>query len=81
MCEILHETFNDAVNIINSIMSRPLNVRLFRYLSLEMDSVHETFLFYTEVIWLSKGKILLIRFELCDGVPLSGIFVIHCREV
>uniref|UniRef100_A0A8C4T6Z4 DUF4371 domain-containing protein n=1 Tax=Erpetoichthys calabaricus TaxID=27687 RepID=A0A8C4T6Z4_ERPCA len=45
MSEILHETLNDAVKIINYIKSRPLNVQLFHQLCQEIGSDHKTLLF------------------------------------
>uniref|UniRef100_A0A8C4RV02 Uncharacterized protein n=1 Tax=Erpetoichthys calabaricus TaxID=27687 RepID=A0A8C4RV02_ERPCA len=70
MSEILHETLNNAVKIINYIKSRPLNERLFRQLCQEIGSDHKTLLFHIEVRWLSRRKVLMRIFELCDEVYL-----------
>ncbi|XP_028654717.1 zinc finger BED domain-containing protein 5-like [Erpetoichthys calabaricus] len=70
MSEILHETLNDAVKIINYIKSHPLNVRLFCQLRQEIGSDHKMLLFHTEIQWLSRGKVLMRIFELRDEVYL-----------
>ncbi|XP_028660398.1 zinc finger BED domain-containing protein 5-like [Erpetoichthys calabaricus] len=70
MSEILHETLNDAVKIINYIKNRPLNARLFRQLCQEIGSDHKALLFHTEVRRLSRRKVLMRIFELRDEVYL-----------
>ena len=50
--------FGSAVKIVNYIKSRPLQTRLFTILCDEMGSEHKTFLFHSEVRWLSRGKVL-----------------------
>ena len=47
-----------------------LNLRLFKVLCEEMASEHTRLLFYTEVCWLSRGKVLTCLFELRDEVKL-----------
>uniref|UniRef100_A0A8C4TID3 DUF4371 domain-containing protein n=1 Tax=Erpetoichthys calabaricus TaxID=27687 RepID=A0A8C4TID3_ERPCA len=75
MSEILHETLNDAVKIINYIKSHSLNARLFRQLCQEISSDHKTLLFHTEVRWLSRGKVLMRIFELlCRLGYLADVF-------
>jgi hypothetical protein len=46
---ILRETLTDAVNIINSVKSRPLNIRFFHQLCAQMDSEHTDLLFDSEI--------------------------------
>lgn len=62
--EQLSITMNECIKIINIIKSRALNSRIFGILCEEMGSEHESLLFYTEVRWLSRGKVLARLFEL-----------------
>ena len=43
-----------------------LNTRLFRILCKEMDAIHDSFLYYTQVRWLSTGNVM-IRFHDLPG--------------
>ncbi|XP_063754782.1 zinc finger BED domain-containing protein 5-like, partial [Eleginops maclovinus] len=60
----LNNVLQTAIQIVNSIKSRPLNSRLFALLCQEMGSAHESLLFHSEVRWLSRGKVLTRLFEL-----------------
>ncbi len=51
-----------VVKIINSIRARPLQHRLFKALLDEVSAQYGDLLLYTEVRWLSRGKVLQ-RFE------------------
>ncbi|XP_069582815.1 general transcription factor II-I repeat domain-containing protein 2-like [Ranitomeya imitator] len=51
-----------VVKIVNSIRARPLQHRLFKSFLEELDSQYKDLLLYTEVRWLSRGK-LLERFQ------------------
>lgn len=62
--EQLSITMNECIKIINIIKSRALNSRIFGLLCEEMGSENESLLFYTEVRWLSRGKVLARLFEL-----------------
>lgn len=58
------------VKIINFIKPKALYRRCFNFLCEETGSEHQHFLFYTEVCWLSRGKVLQRLFELRDEVKL-----------
>ncbi|KOC60752.1 SCAN domain-containing protein 3 [Habropoda laboriosa] len=60
----LLQTMNQCITIINIIKSRALNSRIFKLICAEMGSDYESLLFYTEVRWLSRGKVLARLFEL-----------------
>ena len=47
-----------ALKIVNFVKARPLNSCVFSALSNDMGSEHVMLLQYTEVCWLSRGKIL-----------------------
>lgn len=55
---------SDVVKIINHIRSRALKHRQFRDFLAEIESEYEDVLYFTEVRWLSRGKILKRFFEL-----------------
>ena len=50
------------INIVNFVKGPALNTRIFRNLCKEMDAIHDTLLYYTEVRWLSRGN-MMIRFH------------------
>lgn len=54
----LKNVMDDAIKIINFIKSRPLKSRLFKMFCEDMESLHSTLLFHTEVRWLSRSKAL-----------------------
>lgn len=62
--EELLNTMNECIKIVNIIKSRALNSRIFEILCAEMGSGYESLLFYTEIRWLSRGKVLARLFEL-----------------
>ena len=47
---------------LNFVKGSALNTRLFRNLCKEMDAIHDSFLYYTQVRWLSTGNVM-IRFH------------------
>ena len=57
-----------VVTCINFIKSRGLNYRQFRQFLDDIDTDHEDLLYYTEVRWLSRGKMLKRFYELKDEV-------------
>ena len=51
-----------VINIVNFVKGSALNTRIFRNLCKEMDAIHDSLLYYTEVRWLSRGN-MMIRFH------------------
>ena len=60
----LNDVMIQAVNIINYICDRVLHLRLFEALCLTMAAQNRHLIFYAEVIWLSRGRVLPLLFEL-----------------
>jgi hypothetical protein len=60
----------EAVKVINSIKSRPLNSRLFRQLCTDLDSENTMLLLYNKVRCLSRGSVLRRPFQLRGEVHL-----------
>lgn len=54
----LNHVLNPITKIINSIKAAPLQHRLFKKLLEDNDTEYSDLLTYTEVRWLSKGKVL-----------------------
>ena len=53
-----------SIKIVNYIKTKPLQSRLFGKLCEEMASKHKALLLFTEVRWLSRGKVLTGLIEL-----------------
>ena len=51
-----------VINIVNFVKGSSLNTRLFRNVCKEMDAIHDSLLYYTQVRWLSRGNVM-IRFH------------------
>jgi len=60
----LKEVMTTAVKVVNFIKVRALHHRLFKVLCQEMGSEHEVLLYYTEVLWLSRGQVMKHLYEL-----------------
>ena len=60
-----------SLKVINHIKAHTLNSRLFQQLCEEMDAEHRCLLIYTEIRWLSRGKLLTRVFELRESLPLQ----------
>ncbi|CAG9816532.1 unnamed protein product [Phaedon cochleariae] len=60
------EVLNSLIKIVNYIKSSALNTRPSKELCKDMNSDHETLLFYTAVRSLSKGNVIERVFELKD---------------
>lgn len=70
MPDNLKNVLSEAVKILNYIKSRPLQCRLFSTLCEETGSKRKSLLFYTEVRWLSRGKVLTRIFELRNELKI-----------
>ena len=66
----LMEVLEAAVKVINFILSRARNHRLFQLLAKEIGLQHVGLLFYTKVRWLSRGKCLSLLYELKNEVEI-----------
>ena len=53
-----------AVSAVNHIIGNALNHRLFKAFCKEIGAKHSVLLYYTEVRWLSRGRVLTRVFEL-----------------
>ncbi|XP_068235516.1 protein FAM200C-like [Palaemon carinicauda] len=49
---------NDVVKIVNVVKGHALNTRMFRDLCVDGEAEYSTFVFHTEVRWLSRGNVL-----------------------
>ena len=66
----LKKVLNSVVKIVNFIKKSATTSRLFKQFCKEMDSDHETLLYYTAVRWLSKGNVVTRFFELRTEIKL-----------
>lgn len=66
----LKEVLDDTVKMVNFVKLSDLISRLFKLLCSDLDSVHETLLYHTEVRWLSRGNVVKRVFELKDELKL-----------
>lgn len=64
----LYEVLKLCIKIVNYVKKSALNTRLFTAFCEDLGTEHKTFLFHTEVRWLSKGNMLSRLFELRDEV-------------
>jgi len=60
----LNKVMKIIIKTVNFIKVRALNSRLFKVLCDEMGAQHNNLLLYTEVRWLSRGKVLRRVYEL-----------------
>ncbi|XP_071053656.1 zinc finger MYM-type protein 6-like [Onthophagus taurus] len=66
----LNEVLEESIKIINFIKKGDLNSRLFAIFCQEIGAEYEQLLLYTEVRWLSRGRILTRLFELRTEVEI-----------
>ena len=58
------------MQVVNFICSGPLHHRLFKLFYEKMGNEHQVLLFYTEVRWLSREKILTRRAKLKEKITI-----------
>ena len=72
----IKDIMSTVIKIINFILSRGLNHRLFRQLLQDMDATYTDLVYYCDVRWLSRGKMLLrffsLRKEIQEFLVLKG---------
>ena len=61
---VLKKVLNSVVKIVNFIKKSATTSRLFKQFCKQMDTDHETLLYYIAVRWLSKGNVVTRFFEL-----------------
>ncbi|XP_029654887.1 protein FAM200A-like [Octopus sinensis] len=64
----LNDIFAQITKVINYIKHSPLRAKLFAKLCEDMDSKYTSLLYYCEVRWLSRAKVIRRVFELKDQV-------------
>jgi 4-diphosphocytidyl-2C-methyl-D-erythritol kinase len=64
MPDSLKDVLDTTVKMVNFVIARPLNSRVFSALCNDMGSDLVTLLQHTEVCWLSRGKVLTDLFQL-----------------
>lgn len=69
MCCELNLIMNDIIKMIHFVKTCVLNSRLLKIFCGDMDSTHDTLLFYSDVCWLSR-KVLKIVIELNDELHI-----------
>ncbi len=66
----LYKILEAVVKCVNFVKAGDLNSRLFQKLCRDIDSEHETLLFYSKVRWLSKSNVVTRVFELRGELKL-----------
>ena len=66
----LKKVRSSVVKIVNFIKKSATTSRLFKQFCKEMDTDHESLLYYTAVRWLSKGIVVNRFFELRTEIKL-----------
>jgi hypothetical protein len=64
----LHSVLQEAVKVMNFMKAHPLNSHLFAVLCEEMQADHKSLLLHSEVMRLSRGKVLKRLVELKEEV-------------
>ncbi|XP_054573034.1 LOW QUALITY PROTEIN: zinc finger BED domain-containing protein 5-like, partial [Eptesicus fuscus] len=64
----LQEVMKSVISSVNFVKTSTLNSRLFAQLCNELDVLNNALLFYTEMRWLSREKVLKRVFELRDAL-------------
>ncbi|XP_077291335.1 zinc finger BED domain-containing protein 5-like [Arctopsyche grandis] len=68
MSEELNSIFTKVIKIINYIKNSPLRARLFAKLCADMEANYTSLLYYCEVRWLSRAKMIQRVFELKEEI-------------
>ncbi|XP_077285254.1 zinc finger BED domain-containing protein 5-like [Arctopsyche grandis] len=68
MSEELNSIFTKDIKIINYIKNSPLRARLFAKLCADMEANYTSLLYYCEVRWLSRAKMIQRVFELKEEI-------------
>jgi hypothetical protein len=68
MSEELNNIFTKITKIINYIKNSPLRSRLFAKLCVDMEANYTSLLYYCEVRWLSRAKVIQRVFELKEEI-------------
>ena len=81
------DVLDNAIKVVNLIIARALNSRMFTIMRNDMGAEHDKLLLHTEVRWLSRGKVLFRLFELRAEVRLflidinSPFQILFCDDV
>lgn len=70
MSEELNNIFTKVTKIINYIKNSSLKVRLFAKLCEDMEANYTSLLYYCEVRWLSRAKVIRRVFELKEEIAI-----------
>ena len=70
ICEKLNNVFTNVTKVINYIKNSPLKVRLFAKLCEDMGANYSSLLYYCEVRWLSRAKVIQRVLQLKDEIAI-----------
>ena len=70
ICEELNNVFTNVTKVINYIKNSPLKVRLFAKLCEDMGANYSSLLYYCEVRWLSRAKVIQRVLQLKDEIAI-----------
>jgi len=66
----LKTVLDQSVQIVNYVKPRPPQSRLFKKVCEEIGSQHQSLFLHTQVRWLTRGRVLLRLFELCNELKV-----------
>ena len=66
--DLLRVHLQTVINIVNFVKGSALNTRLFRNFCTEMDAIHDSLLYNTEVGWLSRGNVMIRFYDLLGEI-------------
>lgn len=70
MSEELNYIFTKVTKVVNYIKNSPLKVRLFAKLCEDMEAAYTSLLYYCEVRWISRAKVIQRVFELKEEIAI-----------